>query len=92
MLAVAKQEFLAPAKASATSKCTSCAARKRIRIKVQSPAWRMTKPATSHGLKLSSLAQATRRAAPRRPIERMRVCAAAKETASVMAIAWRFQH
>jgi hypothetical protein len=53
----------------------------------------MTKPATSHGLSFSSPAQATRRAAPRRPIERMRErAAAAKETASVIAMARRFRH
>src|SRR5258708_18589906 len=87
------RNFCPQAKASATSKCTSCATRKRVRITVQSTTWRMTKPATSHGLHFSSPAQATRRAAPRRPIERMRErAAAAKETASVIAMARRFRH
>src|ERR1700731_4934720 len=53
----------------------------------------MTKPAPSHRLNFSSPAQATRRAAPRRPIERMRERApAARETASVIAMARRFRH
>ena len=69
------------------SKCTSCAARKRVRIRVQSSAWRTTKPVTSHELDFSLLAQATRRAAARRPIKRIRERAAAKETASVIATA-----